>query len=106
MSVAPADEPLRGFVHGRQVGALGRQMQQTQAAVGMARAQPVERLLGARQRIVQGRIGNAVAADRGLACELDILMNRHGICVQIPLVPAQAADSRIQHCTGFPLSRE
>ena len=78
MSLASAAEPLGGLDDGGEiVGALG-QAQQRQRAVGMARAQPVERLAGTRQRGVEIAARNAVAADALVARVLDRLRDGHG----------------------------
>ena len=70
-------QPRRGSADGGEVVALGRQPQQRQAAVGVARAQPVERLGAARQRVVESGRRNAVRADALCARVLDRLANGH-----------------------------
>ena len=71
-------EPLSGIADRRQIVTGLRQPQQRQAAVGMARAQPIERALGAFERSVERLVGDAVRADVLLQCAVDGLMNRHG----------------------------
>ena len=55
-----------------------RQPQQRQAAVGMARAQGVERGLGALERGVQRLVGDAVRPDVFFQRAVDGLNHRHG----------------------------
>ena len=63
MSVAPVGQLRRGLAIVGEIVMRLRQAQQRQRAVGVARAQPVERAFGARQRGRQRVGGNAVRAD-------------------------------------------
>ncbi len=63
MSVAPCAQPLGCRPDRGEIVALGRQPQQRQAAVGMARTQPVERALRALERRGEGVRRDAFAAD-------------------------------------------
>ena len=56
-------EPAAGVADRRQIVMGFRQPQQRQAAVGMARAQGIERGLGAVERGVERLVGNAVRPD-------------------------------------------
>ena len=78
ISVARSAKPP-GLVPDRvQVVVLAGQPQQRQAAVGMARAQPVERGLGARKRRIQGLGANAVRPDVLFEGAVDGLDDSHG----------------------------
>ena len=71
MSVAPSLSVGGGIAHRGKIVGRVRQIEQRQGAVGVARAQPVERVLRARQRAVQRLGGNAVLADIRFKCAVD-----------------------------------
>ena len=61
--------------------ARGRQAQERQAAVGMARAQPVERLAAASERVIERSGRDALGADALFARGLDGLDEGHRVVV-------------------------
>ena len=71
-------KPLAGLADRRQIVAGFRQPQQRQAAIGVARAQPLERALGAIERGAQRLVGDAVRADVAFKRAVDGLVYRHG----------------------------
>ncbi len=77
MSVAPSVSRAAASLMAARSSPLRRQAQQRQAAIGVAGAQPVQRLAGARQRV--GEIGgrDAFRADALGPGILDRLMQRH-----------------------------
>jgi hypothetical protein len=70
-------EARPGVADGMEIIMPFRQPQERQCAVGVARADPVERGRGARQRVVECGVVDAVGSDALLARVLDRLVDWH-----------------------------
>ena len=70
-------QPLGGVADRLQIVMGLRQLEQRQAAVGMARAQGFQRAVGTRERCVQRFVGNALRPDVLFERAVDGLCDRH-----------------------------